>query len=383
MELPKEFLHLKNRQKRIVLHLLKCLYSLKQAPKLCNDSVNATLTKLNFTRCDADQGSNYSRSTNLHHQKPWTLWNARLQNFQNSFGRQLQERLLLSGKSIDWWWHSTLPEFGWISDVHHDRQKIRYGLVIGELSKYVSKPYKQHLIAAKIILRSLEFIKGFHLKYTVGTPGDTLKLYGYYDASWRCHEEDFFPSLDSFSSSTLDWSVGVPRNKLRLRYLLLRLSTSLAVQEAIWLRNLLAEFGFMQPEPTGIYENNQACIKIALNDMIQPKLSISIFATTSLVGWSRRSIEVGLVPYWADDCWCIYQSAVSREVYYLHSGSSAREHENRPEQECWRWACGYSTRCLHNRCATWRRRAGLGQAWSKQEMLDQSQYSMWSRISRQ
>jgi hypothetical protein len=43
------------------------------------------------------------------------------------------------------------------------------------------------------------------------------------------------------------------------------------VQEAIWLRNLLAEFGFMQPEPTGIYENNQACIKIALNDMIQPR----------------------------------------------------------------------------------------------------------------
>jgi hypothetical protein len=40
-----------------------------------------------------------------------------------------------------------------------------------------------------------------------------------------------------------------------------------AVQEAIWLRNLLAEIGFMQPEPTVIYKDNQACIKIILNDM--------------------------------------------------------------------------------------------------------------------
>ena len=43
------------------------------------------------------------------------------------------------------------------------------------------------------------------------------------------------------------------------------------VEEAIWLLNLCAEFGFMQPEPTVIHEDNQACIKIALNDMIQPR----------------------------------------------------------------------------------------------------------------
>jgi hypothetical protein len=43
MELPKEFLHLKDRR-LIVLCLLKKLYGLNQAPKLWNDWANATLT---------------------------------------------------------------------------------------------------------------------------------------------------------------------------------------------------------------------------------------------------------------------------------------------------------------------------------------------------
>jgi hypothetical protein len=37
----------------------------------------------------------------------------------------------------------------------------------------------------------------------------------------------------------------------------------------VW--KLFAEFGFMQPELTIIDEDNQACIKIALNNMIQPR----------------------------------------------------------------------------------------------------------------
>jgi len=55
--------------------------------------------------------------------------------------------------------------------------------VIGTLSKYVSKPCKQHLIAAKRVFRYLQLTKNFHLKYSRGTPGDTLELYGYSDAS--------------------------------------------------------------------------------------------------------------------------------------------------------------------------------------------------------
>jgi len=55
MEFPKVFLHLNDRR-RILLRLLKGLYGPQHYPKLWNDSVNATLTKLNCTRCDADPG---------------------------------------------------------------------------------------------------------------------------------------------------------------------------------------------------------------------------------------------------------------------------------------------------------------------------------------
>ena len=177
MELPKEFLHLKNRQKRIVLHLLKCLYSLKQAPKLCNDSVNATLTKLNFTRCDADQGSNYSRSTNLH-QNVWMLRNVSSKTCQDSWGRQLQKKLLLSGRSIGWWWHSTFQSLvgSLMNAMIGTRPDIAY--VIGKLSKCVSNPCKQHSLPAKRVLCYPQFTKDFHLKLTRGPwrHSETLQL---------------------------------------------------------------------------------------------------------------------------------------------------------------------------------------------------------------
>jgi len=41
-----------------------------------------------------------------------------------------------------------------------------------------------------------------------------------------------------------------------------------AVQEAIWLRHLLKDLGYLQLRATPIYEDNQACITIAKNDMV-------------------------------------------------------------------------------------------------------------------
>jgi hypothetical protein len=49
LEVPEEF------KKGVpALRLLKGLYGLKQAPRLWNDAVNATLHRLNFTRCNSD-----------------------------------------------------------------------------------------------------------------------------------------------------------------------------------------------------------------------------------------------------------------------------------------------------------------------------------------
>ena len=49
LEVPEEF-----KRGAPALRLLKGLYGLKQAPRLWNDAVNATLHRLNFTRCNSD-----------------------------------------------------------------------------------------------------------------------------------------------------------------------------------------------------------------------------------------------------------------------------------------------------------------------------------------
>jgi hypothetical protein len=60
---------------------------------------------------------------------------------------------------------------------------------IGKLSKFVSKPSRKHLIAAKRVIRYLKFTKDYHLRYFRGRPGETLELYGYCVASWGCQDD--------------------------------------------------------------------------------------------------------------------------------------------------------------------------------------------------
>ena len=64
-----------------------------------------------------------------------------------------------------------------------------------------------------------------------------------------------------------------------------------AVQEAIWFRHLLKDLGYLQVEATPFYEDNQACIKIAKNDMVQPRTkNINI-----RYHFSRQAIKSGEV----------------------------------------------------------------------------------------
>jgi hypothetical protein len=64
-----------------------------------------------------------------------------------------------------------------------------------------------------------------------------------------------------------------------------------AVEEAIWLRHLLQDPGYLQLKTTPIYEDNQACIKIASNDMVQSRTKqISI-----RYHFSRQAIKSGEV----------------------------------------------------------------------------------------
>ena len=46
------------------------------------------------------------------------------------------------------------------------------------------------------------------------------------------------------------------------------MALTLAIQEAMFLRQLLYSMGLKQPEPTMIFEDNQACIALSRNNIV-------------------------------------------------------------------------------------------------------------------
>ena len=61
--------------------------------------------------------------------------------------------------------------------------------VFGELSKYVSEPGKNHVVAGKRVLRYLQFSADYHLEFSRGKATEKLSMHGYCNASWACQED--------------------------------------------------------------------------------------------------------------------------------------------------------------------------------------------------
>jgi hypothetical protein len=69
-----------------------------------------------------------------------------------------------------------------------------------------------------------------------------------------------------FSALVQDLSLGPVRNNRLLHFLQQKQSTEATVnasQEALWLRQILSEFGFQQQHPTSLWCDNQSAIKLA------------------------------------------------------------------------------------------------------------------------
>ena len=97
-----------------------------------------------------------------------------------------------------------MSEHHWISDVSHDWNKTRYRFFC-ERTLYVSKLGKNHLVAAKRVLRYLQFSNDYHLEFSRGKATGKLSLYGYCDASWGCQEDG--SSVTGFVFKVLTGSV--------------------------------------------------------------------------------------------------------------------------------------------------------------------------------
>lgn len=142
------------------------------------------------------------------------------------------------------------------------RPDISYA--VNRLCRYLKDPGPKHWEAAKQVVRYLKNTADYELKYY----GNKMDLTGYCDADWAGDTENrkstcgfiFFLGKGPISWSTKQQSV-VARSSAEAEYLAL----SYATEEAIHLRQLLAELGFPQKEATIIYSDNISAIKLSNN----------------------------------------------------------------------------------------------------------------------
>ena len=144
---------------------------------------------------------------------------------------------------------------------------------VGELSRFLEKPTDQHWKAAKRVLRFLSRTQ--QLGLTFGSDGTSDRvLSGWADANWGGDLETRRSTtgyLFKVGPSIITWKsqrqATVALSTAEAEYMALCAAT----QEAVWLRNLLADFGFPQAGPTMIMDDNQACIGLVKNPVISTR----------------------------------------------------------------------------------------------------------------
>lgn len=95
------------------------------------------------------------------------------------------------------------------------------------------------------------------------------KLVGYADAGCAGHKMSLIENqtVDTFFNimTVINWTCRKQSCVVLLATEAEYIALADACQEAIWLRNLLEDFGHTQNEATTIYEDNQSCIKLTKN----------------------------------------------------------------------------------------------------------------------
>ena len=132
---------------------------------------------------------------------------------------------------------------------------------VGVVSRYTSRPSQAHLTALKRILRYLKRTASLAIKYQKSDDGD---LIGYSDADWAGDADDRHST-----SGNLFLLAGGPISWQSKKQGVVALSTceaeyvalSAAVQEAIWLKKLLADLGVVPKQPVVIMEDALAVAK--------------------------------------------------------------------------------------------------------------------------
>ena len=134
------------------------------------------------------------------------------------------------------------------------RPDIAYA--VGNLSKFCTKPTKEHWTAVKRVMRYLKVTIGYGLLYSNECNSECV---GYSDADWAGDLTDYKSTsgyVFTFGGAAVSWKSkkqeSVALSTAEAEYMAL----SMAAQEATWMRRLLSDLRYTPSHPTVIYEDN-------------------------------------------------------------------------------------------------------------------------------
>ncbi|GKA26081.1 retrovirus-related pol polyprotein from transposon TNT 1-94 [Tanacetum coccineum] len=145
----------------------------------------------------------------------------------------------------------------------HSRPDISFS--VGLLSRFMHKPSKHHLRAAKRVLRYLAGTKDFGIWFQ---RTKDFKLKGYTDSDWAGSVEDRKSTSGScfiLGEAVVSWSskkqATVALSSTEAEYV----AANAAACQAVWMRRILSDMCSEQLGPTEIYCDNKSVVLLARN----------------------------------------------------------------------------------------------------------------------
>ena len=145
--------------------------------------------------------------------------------------------------------------------------------IVNVFSRFMEQPSNSHWLAGKRVFRYLQATKSLKLFY----PHDNdFNLIGEIDADWSGDHDDrrsttgYFIKL-GLSGGAVSWQTKKQNTVALSSCEADNQGLASAVQEATFLRSILCEMGYEQPQATIIGEDNQRCIKLVTNPVMHKR----------------------------------------------------------------------------------------------------------------
>eukprot|EP00253_Pinus_taeda_P007367 PITA_07367 len=152
----------------------------------------------------------------------------------------------------------------------HTRPDLSF--VVGLVARFMQNPRESHWKAAKRILRYVRGIVQFGIHYSAKA---TPLLVGFTDSDWAGDPDDRKSTAGyvfTLGSGPITWACkkqpAISLSSAEAEYR----GAVEASKEALWLRQILSEFGFEQQHPTTLWCDNQSAIQIC-KDPVQHQRS--------------------------------------------------------------------------------------------------------------